>query len=221
LSSAPLIGARIFRRPVIPPEWLAEFSALLQVIVIDVTLAGDNAIVVGLAAAALPREQRKRAIIVGIAVATVVRVLFAVIAAELLAVIGLTLAGGLLLLWVAWKMFRDSVATAQPVHGASGVACRHPVRTQHQAMVQIIIADVSMSLDNVLAVAGTARQHVWVLVLGLALSVALMGAASTVIARLLHRFPWFAWVGLAIVTWVAVSMIYQGGGEVLHHIRLQ
>jgi YjbE family integral membrane protein len=216
-----LIGARIFRRSVIPPEWLAEFSALLQVIVIDVTLAGDNAIVVGLAAAALPREQRKRAIIVGIAVATVVRVLFAVVAAELLAVIGLTLAGGLLLLWVAWKMFRDSVATAQPVHGASGAACRHPVRTQRQAMVQIIIADVSMSLDNVLAVAGTARQHVWVLVLGLALSVALMGAASTVIARLLHHFPWFAWVGLAIVTWVAVSMVYQGGGEVLHHIRPQ
>ena len=190
-------------------------SALLSVVIIDVVLAGDNAIVVGMAAAGLPVEQRRKVIFIGIAAATVLRIALATVATWLLAIIGLTLAGGVLLLWVAWKFYRE----LRPRHdAAAGSAELRPpaVKTFRQAVVQITAADVSMSLDNVLAVAGTARDHFWVLVLGLTLSVALMALASNFIARLLARYHWIAWVGLGIITVVALRMIYEGSAEILH-----
>jgi YjbE family integral membrane protein len=202
----------------------AEFSAFIQVVVIDLTLAGDNAIVVGIAAAGLAASDRRRAIMIGIVIATALRIAFAVMATEFLAIIGLTLAGGVLLLWVAWKMLREILGQhgaaftlaegAAVVAGAAGGVRK----TMGQALLQIVVADVSMSLDNVLAVAGTARFHVWVLVAGLGLSVALMGAASTLVARLLQRFPWIVWVGFGIVSYVAVSMIFDGWREVHAHL---
>jgi YjbE family integral membrane protein len=192
---------------------LGALSALLSVVIIDVVLAGDNAIVVGMAAAGLPAEQRRRVIVIGIAAATVLRVALATVATWLLAIIGLTLAGGVLLLWVAWKFSRE----LRPRHDADAGEPRPPrVKTFRQAVVQITAADVSMSLDNVLAVAGTARDHFWVLALGLVLSVALMGLASNLIARLVARHHWIAWVGLGIITVVALRMIYEGSAEVLH-----
>jgi YjbE family integral membrane protein len=192
--------------------------ALASVVVIDVVLAGDNAVVVGMAAAGLPREQQNRVIALGIAMATVLRIAFALVTMQLLAIIGLTLAGGILLLWVAWKMYRELQKNRQhALDGGSDAAPAKP-KSFGQALVQVVLADVSMSLDNVLAVAGTARDHIWVLVLGLILSVALMGVASTIVARLLDRYPWFAWIGLAIVTIVALRMIYEGWGEVINHI---
>ena len=194
---------------------LGALSALVSVVIIDVVLAGDNAIVVGMAAAGLPAEQRRKVILIGIAAATVLRIGLAFVAKFLLAIIGLTLAGGLLLLWVAWKFYRE----LRPHHDAD-VDADEPrpraAKTFRQAVVQITAADVSMSLDNVLAVAGTARDHPWVLVLGLLLSVALMGIASSFIARLLARHHWIAWVGLGIITVVALRMIYEGSAEVLH-----
>jgi YjbE family integral membrane protein len=198
---------------------LNQASALISVIIIDIVLAGDNAIVVGMAAAGLPAERRRRVIAAGIAAATVLRILFAFIAVELLqTVIGVTLAGGLLLLWVAWKMHREisdshSVAAADGEEGA-----RRPPRekTQAQALLQIVLADLSMSLDNVLAVAGVARDHPFVLVAGLVLSIALMGVASTFIARLLDRASWLSWVGLGIITLVALRMIWEGSTQLLH-----
>jgi YjbE family integral membrane protein len=190
-------------------------SALLSVVIIDVVLAGDNAIVVGMAAAGLPAEQRRQVILIGIAAATVLRIGLAFAAKFLLAIIGLTLAGGLLLLWVAWKFYRE--LRPRDHADADGSESRQPqAKTFRQAVVQITAADVSMSLDNVLAVAGTARDHPWVLVLGLLLSVALMALASNVIARLLVRHHWIAWVGLGIITVVALRMIYEGSAEVLH-----
>jgi YjbE family integral membrane protein len=189
-------------------------SALVSVMIIDVVLAGDNAIVVGMAAAGLQAEQRRRVILIGIAAATVLRIGLAFAARFLLAIIGLTLAGGLLLLWVAWKFYRE----LRPPRDAEAHGELQPVaaKTFRQAVVQITVADVSMSLDNVLAVAGTARDHPWVLVLGLLLSVALMAVASNIIARLLARHHWIAWVGLGIITVVALRMIYEGSTEVLH-----
>ena len=195
---------------------LDALSALASVVVIDVTLAGDNAVVVGMAAAGLPREQQRRVIVLGIAAATALRVAFALGAVQLLAIIGLTLAGGILLLWVAWKMYRElRHASGAALEGQDAAAA---TRTFGQALFRVVLADVSMSLDNILAVAGTARDHFWVLVIGLLLSVALMGAASTLIARLLDRRPWIAWVGLAIVAAVALRMIYDGSFEVWHEI---
>jgi YjbE family integral membrane protein len=185
-------------------------GALFSVVVIDVVLAGDNAIVVGMAAARLGPRQRRRAIVGGILAATVLRIGLALVAVHLLAIIGLTLAGGCLLLWVAWKFYRDlrsGHAAAKPSDDAP------PVKFVH-ALVRIVAADLSMSLDNVLAVAGTARDHVWVLAGGLALSVALMGAASELTARLVARYRFVAWIGFAIVTVVALRMIYDGWGEV-------
>jgi YjbE family integral membrane protein len=195
------------------PPWidLSALSALLQVVLIDITLAGDNAIVVGMAAAGLPKSQRGKAILLGILAATVLRIVFALITVQLLAIIGLTLAGGLLLLWVAWKMFRE--ATGKGHCGPDGYP-EVPTKTMTQALVQIVVADISMSLDNVLAVAGTARDHMWVLVVGLTLSVGLMGAASQLVARMIGRYPWIVWVGLGIITYVAASMIWQGWHEV-------
>jgi YjbE family integral membrane protein len=196
----------------------SQFSAFIQVVVIDITLAGDNAIVVGMAAAGLAACDRRRAIMIGIVIATVLRIFFAVMASEFLAIIGLRLAGGLLLLWVAWKMLREILGERQSVaalaDGAAIVAGSR--KSMGQALLQIVVADVSMSFDNVLAVAGTARFHIWVLIAGLALSVALMGAASTLVARLLQRFQWIIWLGFGIVSYVALSMIFDGWREVAH-----
>ncbi|MCF1709243.1 TerC family protein [Tabrizicola sp. J26] len=202
-------------------------SALLQVIAIDLVLAGDNAIVIGLAAAGLPKEQRNKAILIGILAATVLRILFAVVTVQLLAITGLLLAGGILLLWVCWKMWRelraDHEAEAQRAEEAlSGedlnadgtIAGGAPRKTLGQAALQIVVADVSMSLDNVLAVAGAAREHPSVLVIGLVLSIALMGLAASFIARLLSRYRWIAYVGLLIILYVALDMIWRGWHEV-------
>ncbi|MCX5572213.1 MULTISPECIES: YjbE family putative metal transport protein [Kaistia] len=199
----------------------AEFVALAMVVLSDLVLAGDNAIVVGMAAAGLPKEVRNKAIIVGIAAAAVLRIIFAVFATKLLAIIGLTLAGGILLLWVCWKLWREirsgnhevdveaELAEASAEGAAGG-------KTFRQAITQIVVADVSMSLDNVLAVAGIARHHTWVMIIGLVLSVALMGVAANFVARLLKRMPWIAYVGLVVIAGIAFKMIWDGGLEVFH-----
>jgi YjbE family integral membrane protein len=200
---------------------LNELSALLSVVIIDIVLAGDNAIVVGMAAASLPAERRRRAILLGILAAMLLRILFAFCAVRLLhTVIGMTLAGGLLLLWVCWKMYRE-LAEARAVEAAAEAApCSRTavrrVKTTTQALLQIVLADLSMSLDNVLAVAGAARDHPYVLVVGLVLSVALMGVASTYIARLLGRHFWISWIGLGIITFVALRMIWAGSDQLMH-----
>lgn len=206
--------------------------ALFQVIAIDLVLAGDNAIVIGMAAAGLPKEMRARAILVGILAATVLRIGFAVAATQLLQVLGLLLVGGILLLWVCWKMWRELRETAEEEREAEealtgvdidqdGAIAGHTGRkTFAQAAWQIVIADVSMSLDNVLAVAGAAREHPTVLILGLALSIALMGLAASFIAGLLNRHRWIAYVGLAIILYVALEMIWRGSLEVWPHLAL-
>lgn len=201
-------------------------GVLLQVIMIDLVLAGDNAIVIGLAAAGLPPEQRSRVILFGIAAATVLRIAFAGVTTQLLQIVGLLLAGGILLLWVCWKMWREMQRThprpshqgqlAAGTHGGGTLALNGaPQKTLAQAAWQIILADVSMSLDNVLAVAGAAREHPYLLVFGLLLSVAMMGVAASFIARLLERHRWITYVGLAIVLYVAFDMIYRGAEELL------
>jgi YjbE family integral membrane protein len=195
-------------------------SAFLQVVAIDLVLAGDNAVVIGLAAAGLPPDRRRRAILVGIVAATVLRLAFAAVAVELLAIIGLLLAGGILLLWVCWKMWRE-LRQVRAEHsgsalGADGAGA--PTKTFAQAAWQIVVADISMSLDNVLAVAGAAREHPGVLVFGLGLSIVLMGFAANFIARLLNRHRWIAYVGLAIIFYVAIDMIWRGFLEVEPHI---
>ena len=208
----------------------AGFASLLQVIAIDLVLAGDNAIVIGLAAAGLPAEQRKKAILIGVLAATVLRILFAAITVKLLAIVGLLLAGGILLLWVCWKMWRELRTSSEDEHeatealsnaGGSDTAASSgkPRKTLMQAAIQIVVADVSMSLDNVLAVAGAARDHLTVLIVGLVLSIGLMGLAATFIARLLHRHRWIAYVGLLIILYVALDMIYRGTLEVWPHIN--
>ena len=184
--------------------------ALGQVLMIDVVLAGDNAVVIGLAAARVPPKLRKKVIFWGLAAAVVLRIAMAAIAVKLLAVIGLTLAGGILLLWVCWRMWRDIAGTKH--HDAPKIDAGASAR---RAILQILVADISMSLDNVLAVAGAARDHLDVLIIGLLMSVALMGAAATYIAKLLERFRWIAYIGLAIVLYVAVSMVWHGGSDVL------
>jgi YjbE family integral membrane protein len=189
-------------------DWTQDLVALAQVVMIDVALAGDNAVVVGLAVAGLPARQKRPAILLGIGGATVIRIAMGAVALQLLAIIGLLLAGGVLLLWVCWKMFRELRRTHRVAVGSEGT------KTLGQAMVQIILADVSMSLDNVLAVAGAAHDRFWVLVTGLLLSVGLMGLAAGLIARLLERHRWIAWVGLLIVLYVALTMIWHGGHEV-------
>jgi YjbE family integral membrane protein len=186
----------------------ADLTVLAQVVMIDVALAGDNAVVVGLAVSGLPPHRRRPAILLGLGGATLLRILLGAVALRLLAIIGLTLAGGLLLLWVCWRMYRELRAMPHG-HGGSG-----PEKTLRQAMWQIIAADLSMSLDNVLAVAGAAHGHPWVLVTGLLFSVVLMGVAATALARLLDRFRWVGWIGLLIVLHVAVEMIWTGGWSV-------
>jgi len=194
----------------------ADLSALLQVVLVDLVLAGDNAIVVGMAAAGLPREQRRKVIVFGIAAATVLRILFAGITVQLLQIVGLVLAGGLLLLWVSWKLWREIEAQRRgrsEMQQMQAEALRPPHKTFRQAVVQIVVADVSMSLDNVLAVAGIARETLWVLVVGLVLSVAFMGLAAGLIARLLERHHWIAYVGLLVIVYVSMKMIADGLGE--------
>jgi YjbE family integral membrane protein len=184
---------------------------LVQVLLIDLVLAGDNAVVIGLAVNGLPAAQRRTAIFAGIAGATVIRIGFALVAVKMLALIGLTLAGGILLLWVVWKSARELKK------GGEG----HEVQAAGRlstAIWRIVVADVSMSLDNVLAVAGAAHGHPAVLALGLLVSVALMGVAASLVARLMGRLPWLAWVGLAIVLYVSLEMIYQGSFQVWHHV---
>ncbi len=204
---------------------VAELSALAQVVLVDLVLAGDNAIVVGIAVAGLPVAQRFRVMVLGIAAATVLRIVFAYFTVQLLQIIGLTLAGGLLLLWVSWKLWRElrsgrlieASNHAEPKEVSSEIAdAAHtaPKKTMRQAVTQIIVADVSMSLDNVLAVAGVAREHEWVLFVGLVLSVAFMGLAAAVIARLLARYHWIAYVGLAVIFYVSLRMIFDGGMEI-------
>ena len=183
--------------------------ALAQVLMIDIVLAGDNAVVIGLAAARVPPKLRKKVIFWGLAAAVVLRIVMAAIAVKLLAVIGLTLAGGILLLWVCWRMWRD--IAGEKHHDAPKIEAG---ATARRAIFQILVADISMSLDNVLAVAGAAREHLDVLIIGLLMSVALMGAAATYIAKLLERYRWIAYIGLAIVVYVALSMIYHGWAEV-------
>ncbi|MFC0409684.1 TerC family protein [Roseomonas elaeocarpi] len=201
-------------------DWLI---ALGQVLLIDLVLAGDNAIVVGMAAAGLPPDQRRKAILWGIGAATIMRIGFAAITTQLLAIAGLTLVGGLLLLWVCWKMYRELRGGAHQAEGAealqNGAAAGAPRKTLGQAIIQILVADVSMSLDNVLAVAGAAKEHLDVLVVGLAISVILMGVAASFIARMLERFRWIAWVGLLVILYVAVSMIWEGWHEFWPHLQ--
>ena len=197
--------------------------AFIQVVAIDLVLAGDNAVVIGLAAAGLPPEQRTRAIFVGILAATTLRIAFAGLTAQLLQIIGLLLAGGILLLWVCWKMWRELRATTVAEGAATSDDChinrdgtiaqRVRRKTFGQAALQIVAADVSMSLDNVLAVAGAAREHPIVLVFGLLLSIALMGVAANWVARLLQEHRWMAYFGLAIIFYVACEMIYRGAHE--------
>jgi YjbE family integral membrane protein len=189
---------------------LALLPVLLQVLLIDLVLAGDNAVVIGLAVNGLPPAQRRKAIWAGIGGATVIRIAFALVAVKMLALIGLTLAGGILLLWVVWKSARE-LKKPEAAHDAV-----KPAGQLRTAILRIIVADISMSLDNVLAVAGAAHDHPAVLALGLLVSVALMGVAASLVARLLTRFRWLAWVGLAIVLYVSVTMIWQGSFQVAH-----
>ena len=195
-------------------------AALFQVIMIDLVLAGDNAVVIGLAAAGLPPERRSHAILVGIIVATVLQIVFAGIAVELLEIVGLLLAGGILLLWVCWKMWRELRGPDRKETEAalSAGESQVPHKTFAQAAWQIVIADISMSLDNVLAVAGAARDHPAAMIFGLVLSIVLMGVAASFIARLLNRHRWIAYVGLAIILYVACDMILRGTLEVWPHV---
>ena len=198
-------------------------TALFQVVLIDLALAGDNAIVIGLAAAGLPQAQQGKAILIGIVAATMLRILLAGLATQILQIVGLLLAGGILLLWVCWKMWRElhgsSAGPMEEKEAAVAVAGTNPEgrsrKTLVQATSQIIVADVSMSLDNVLAVAGAAREHPVVLIFGLILSVAMMGAAASFIARLLQNHRWIAYAGLIVILYVAVEMIYRGALDVM------
>ncbi|MBF0392633.1 MAG: TerC family protein [Alphaproteobacteria bacterium] len=195
-----------------------ELWALATVIVTDVALAGDNAIVVGMAAAGLAAEQRRKAIMIGIVAATVLRVVFALATSQLLQIIGLMLAGGILLLWVSWKLWRELREAREEAEGEAVLEGAdtpvRPAKSFRDAVTQIVIADVSMSLDNVLAVAGAAREHTWVLVVGLALSVALMGLAATFVARLLTNHRWIGYLGLAVILYIAIKMIWDGAQQV-------
>src|SRR5580765_3070284 len=197
-------------------------TAFFEILFIDIVLAGDNAIVVGALAAGLPAEQRKKVILIGVIAALVLRIVFALVVSQLLQIVGLVLAGGILLLWVAWRMYReirhkDESAGSEEVLGDEHSGVR-PAKTLMAAAWGVALADVSMSLDNVLAVAGAAREHPYVLVFGLILSVLLMGAAANIIARYIDRYRWIAWVGLLVILWVATKMIFDGARNVAPHI---
>ncbi len=205
-----------------------SLAALLQVILIDIVLAGDNAVVIGMAAARVPRASRAKVVFWGLAAAVILRVMLATVTASLLEVIGLMFAGGILLLWVTWRLYRDLTEYKQEAEGAQtvgeaetqsaedGTATLEDARATRRAILQIVIADLSMSLDNVLAVAGAAMDHVWVLAIGLVLSIALMGIAASLIARVLQRHPWISYAGLIIVLYVALRMIWFGAWEIMH-----
>jgi YjbE family integral membrane protein len=194
----------------------SAMTAFLQVLMIDIVLAGDNAIVVGALAAGLPAEQRKKVILIGVIAALVLRVIFALMVTWLLGIVGLVFAGGVLLLWVAWKMYRDlgaDHATDSP--GSPEVAGDEdsgikPAKSFAAAAWAVAVADVSMSLDNVLAVAGAAKDHPGIMIVGLIVAVALMGIAANIIAHYIERFKWIAWVGMAVIVYVAGKMIYDG-----------
>ncbi len=196
----------------------AAFAAFLQVLMIDLVLAGDNAIVVGALAAGLPADQRRKVILIGVIAALVLRIGFALIVTQLLQIVGLVLAGGILLLWVAWRMYRElhhaGESTGSPeIDGDehSGIAAS---KSFSSAVWAVAVADVSMSLDNVLAVAGAAREHPGILIVGLVFAVALMGLAANVIAKYIERYRWIAWVGLLVILWVAGKMIWEGAADV-------
>lgn len=197
-------------------------TAFLEILFIDIVLAGDNAIVVGALAAGLPAAQRKKVILIGVAAALVLRIAFALIVSQLLQVVGLVLAGGILLLWVAWKMYRELRHKGESAGSDEVAGDEHsglkPAKSFASAAWGVALADVSMSLDNVLAVAGAAREHPYVLVFGLILSVVLMGVAANFIARYIERYRWIAWGGLLVILWVAAKMIYEGAGHVAPHI---
>jgi YjbE family integral membrane protein len=184
-----------------------------QVLLIDIVLAGDNAIVIGALAAGLPADQRKKVILIGIIAALVLRIMFALVVTQLLQIVGLVFAGGLLLLWVAWKMYRElrpASGTGSPeVHGDESESIK-PAKSFAAAAWAVAVADVSMSLDNVLAVAGAAREHPGILMIGLIFAVALMGVAANIIAKYIERYRWIAWIGLLVILYVAGSMIYTG-----------
>jgi YjbE family integral membrane protein len=198
-------------------------TALFQVVLIDLALAGDNAIVIGLAAAGLPQAQQGKAILIGIVAATILRILLAGLATQILQIVGLLLAGGILLLWVCWKMWRElhgsSAGPMEEKEAAVAVAGTNPEgkprKTLVQASWQIIVADVSMSLDNVLAVAGAAREHPVVMIFGLGLSIAMMGVAASFIARLLQNHRWIAYIGLTVILYVAVEMMFRGTLDIM------
>jgi YjbE family integral membrane protein len=201
----------------------SALAAFVQVLMIDIVLAGDNAIVVGALAAGLPDAQRKKVIAIGVLAALVLRVIFALMVTWLLGIVGLVLAGGLLLLWVAWRMYRDIRGHASAAGGSpeiegdehSGLT---PAKSFAAAAWAVAVADVSMSLDNVLAVAGAAREHPGILIVGLIFAVALMGVAANFIAKYIERYRWIAWVGLVVILYVAVKMILEGWGEVVPHL---
>ncbi|MBI1245886.1 MAG: YjbE family putative metal transport protein [Alphaproteobacteria bacterium] len=201
---------------------MAQWAMLGTVVMVNFVLSGDNAVVVGMAAAGLPKAQRKKALWFGIIAATVLRVVFALAATQLLEVVGLLLAGGVLLLWVSWKLWRE-ISPADDRLEAEGEALLEgqlvehvgPTKTFWEALWQILVADVSMSLDNVLAVAGAARSDPFVLAVGLIVSVVLMGVAAAAIARLIERYRWIAYVGLVLIVYISLKMIWDGGHEVL------
>jgi YjbE family integral membrane protein len=207
-----------------------EMVELVEVVFVNLVLSADNAIVVGIAVAGLPARNRLRVMAIGIAGATLLRVLFALLTTQLLGIVGLKLAGGLLLLWICWKLWRE-LRTGRliephehgphevPVNNPDAPATAAPPKTMQQAMMQIVVADVSMSLDNVLAVAGVAGQDWWVLVVGLVLSIAFMGLAAALIARLLGRFHWIAYIGLAVIFYVSLDMIVHGTLDLLEAVR--
>jgi YjbE family integral membrane protein len=196
----------------------SAFAAFLEILFIDIVLAGDNAIVVGALAAGLPAAQRRKVIMIGVLAALVLRIAFALLVTQLLQIVGLVLAGGILLLWVAWRMYREIRHKDESVNSDEVLGDEHsglkPAKSFASAAWGVALADVSMSLDNVLAVAGAAREHPWVLVFGLILSVILMGVAANFIARYIDRYRWIAWGGLLVILWVALKMIYEGAGHV-------
>jgi YjbE family integral membrane protein len=199
----------------------AALTAFVEILLIDLVLAGDNAIVVGALAAGLPVADRKKVIMIGVVAALILRVIFALMVSQLLGLTGLVLAGGLLLLWVAWKMYRELHHTGEG-HGSPEVSGDEhsglkPAKTFASAAWGVALADVSMSLDNVLAVAGAAREHPRILVIGLILSVILMGVASNFIAKYIERYRWIAWTGLIVIVWVAGKMIWDGWHDVHPH----
>jgi YjbE family integral membrane protein len=204
-----------------------QLEALITVLFIDIVLAGDNAVVVGMAAAGLPAEQRRKAIFWGIVAATVMRIAFASITVQLLSIVGIVLAGGILLLWVCWKMYRelrdggghgDMTEQEDGVAALDGSTPQAPRKTLRQAITQILVADVSMSLDNVLAVAGAAKDHPYILIIGLAFSVVLMGVAATFIAKLLDKHRWIAWLGLLLILYVSLQMIWEGTHQIAQEV---